>query len=53
MLSLLFAGCNVGYGMREFVMLLSRLFMDTLAFVNFIHVQDLLHFARTKLGIKW
>ncbi|KAH8119406.1 RNA recognition motif 2-domain-containing protein [Phellopilus nigrolimitatus] len=23
------------------------------AFVNFIHVQDLLHFARTKLGVKW
>lgn len=23
------------------------------AFVNFIHVEDLLHFAKTKLGTKW
>lgn len=23
------------------------------AFVNFIHVEDLLHFARTKLNVKW
>lgn len=32
---------------------IDELWGDTTAFVNFIEVQDLLLFAKTKLGVKW
>lgn len=48
--------CNVGYGKSSCLPILEPRFThfrENAAFVNFIGVEDLLYFARQKLGTKW
>ena len=50
------SSANVGYGASYSPSLALRFLVvltDRTAFVNFIDVQDLLLFAKTKLGVKW